>query len=94
MADKRKHVRTRITLKVKITHPLIGTVTFLTRDLSDNGMFVIIKGSPPPPVGEIVDAQILDVVDQPPVCRMRVVRLNNEGVGLVLCEDKNQAAGS
>ena len=34
------------------------------------------------------------MVDQSPVCRMKAVRLASDGIGLKLCEDNNQAAGS
>jgi len=86
LQEKRQHVRTQITLKTKITHPVLGAVTLLTRDISDSGMFLIIEGSPIPPIGEIVDVQILDIMDNPPVCKMKVVRLENNGIGLVLCD--------
>ena len=89
MEEKRRHIRTSINLKVRITHPGLGTVYFLTRDISNSGMFLVIEDAPSLPVGEIVDVQVLDVVDQPPVCRMKVGRLQNDGVGLMLYDNNN-----
>lgn len=86
MEEKRRYVRTQVNLKVNVTHPVLGSVNLLTRDISDNGMFVIIRGPALLPIGEIVNVQVLDVVDHPPVCRMKVVRLENGGVGLMLCD--------
>ena len=51
-------------------------------------MFLLIDGVPSLPVGEIVDVQVIGVVDHPPVCRMKVVRLEDDGMGLMLCDDE------
>lgn len=88
MKEKRRHIRTRVTLKTKITHPTSGSITLITRDISDNGMFLLVDSSPLLPVGEVVDVQIVGIVDHPPVCRMKVVRLENDGIGLMLCNDE------
>lgn len=88
MEEKRRYSRTQVKLKARIIHPRLGSVTFLTRDISHGGMFLVVGGSAPLPVGDLVDVQILDVVDDPPMCKMRVVRLEGEGIGLVLCDEE------
>lgn len=88
MQEKRRHVRTRVALETKITHKVSGSVTLLTRDISDNGMFLLVDGSPLLPVGEVVEVQITGIVDHPPVCRMKVVRMEDDGIGLILCADE------
>lgn len=88
MEDKRRYSRTQVKLKARIIHPKLGSVTFLTRDISHGGMFLVVGDSALPPVGDLVDVQILDVVDNPPMCKMKVVRLEDEGVGLVLCDEE------
>ena len=63
------------------------SVTLLTRDISGCGLFLIIDGSSLLSIGEIVDVQVLGVVDDPPVRRMKIVRMDSNGIGLVLYEN-------
>ena len=87
MQEKRQHIRTRVSLTTEIIHPVLGTVTLLTRDISDQGMYLVVGGTPIPPVGDIVDVQVVGIVDKPPVCRMKVVRLEDDGIGLMMCDN-------
>lgn len=86
MQEKRQYIRTRVTLTTKINHPVLGSITLLTRDISDRGMYLIVDGTPLPLIGDIVDMQVVGIVEKPPVCRMKVVRLENDGIGLMLCD--------
>ena len=91
MQDKRQHIRTRVSLTTKIIHPVLGSVTLLTRDISDGGMYLVVEGSPIPPIGDIVDVQLVGSVEKPPVCRMKVVRIEDDGIGLMLCDNSNDS---
>ncbi len=82
MSDKRQNIRTEVNLKLSITHPSFGTITAITRDISNGGTFVVLDGQRKLPIGSIVEAQILDSPLGAPVLRMRVVRHEGEGIGL------------
>lgn len=81
--NERSFARTRLRAAVKLTHPQIGDVSAHTRDISDGGAFVLAEGQELPAVGEIVDVQVQGLPgDDAPVVRMRVVRIDKEGIGL------------
>jgi c-di-GMP-binding flagellar brake protein YcgR len=82
MSDKRRHIRTAVHLKVNITHPSFGTVSAVTRDISNGGTFVVLENRYRPPVDSVVEVQVLDSPQGAPVLRMRVVRHEEEGIGL------------
>jgi len=44
--EKRRHISTSINLKVRIMHAVLGAVYFLTRDISNSGMFLVVEDSP------------------------------------------------
>lgn len=82
MHDKRQYIRTAVNIKVRVWHETIGTVMLTTRDVSDGGVFLITEGAPIPPVGTMVEGQVQGPVDDLPVVRMEVVRVEPTGIGL------------
>jgi hypothetical protein len=82
MSDKRDYVRTPFVCRIKICHESIGELEVKTRDVSDGGVFVLLEPDQVPPVGSVVTGQVQGLMDEAPVVRMEVVRVEPEGVGL------------
>ncbi len=89
MENKRKHIRTPISVKVKIWHDSIGSAVLTTRDVSDGGVFLITEGAPiVPPIGTVLKGQVQGPVEDLPIVQMKVVRMEPEGVGLKFLLDE------
>ena len=86
MTDKRKHERLPLSAKVKITHPAIGSVMVWTKDLSDGGVYLITNDIELPPIGSVVEGQVQGSMESPPVIKMKIVRVESDGVGLQFCD--------
>ena len=84
--ENRKHIRTRLTSSVKVIHPDVGTIEVKTRDISDGGIYLLSPITNLPPVGSQVKVQLIDTPFEAPVLDMRIVRLENEGIGLTFLE--------
>ena len=79
--DKRKHIRTSLQCKIKITHATSERIV-KTRDVSDGGVFVVLDADQIPPIGTIVTGQVQGLMDDAPILEMEVVRVEPSGVGL------------
>lgn len=82
MSEKRLHVRTPFSCKIKIQHESVGELIVKTRDISDGGVFVILEPEHVPPIGTIVTGQVQGLVGDAPALEMEVVRVEPTGVGL------------
>lgn len=82
MSDKRRYIRTPVSIKVRVWHDAIGSVVLTTRDVSDGGVFLITEGAPIPPVGTVVEGQVQGPVEDLPIVKMEIVRVEPTGVGL------------
>lgn len=80
--DKRRHIRTPLACRIKITHESLGEMIVKTRDISDGGVFVVLDPDQVPPVGTHVTGQVQGLMDDAPVLEMEVVRVEPAGVGL------------
>lgn len=81
--DGRKHPRTRLRALVTLNHPRTGEQRTHTRDISDTGAFLLNEGIVLPDLGEIVEVQVQGLPGDPaPIVRMRIVRIDKDGVGL------------
>lgn len=81
--NNRHFARTRLRAEVKLTHPRVGEQRAHTRDISEGGAYVMREGISVPELGEIIEVQVLGMSgDDAPVVRMRVVRIDRDGVGL------------
>lgn len=80
--DKRKHIRTPLQCKIKISHETFGEVIVKTLDISDGGIFVALDPDHIPPVGTIVTGQVLGLMEDAPILKMEVMRVESGGVGL------------
>lgn len=84
--DQRQHIRTKLTSNVRMTHPDIGTIEVKTRDISDGGIYILSKITNLPPVGSEVQVQLMDTPFEAPILDMKIVRLEDDGIGLQFIE--------
>jgi len=93
-ADKeqnRKSPRTRLRAAVTLKHPAVGEQHTHTRDISDGGAFVLTEGITMPELGEVVEVQVQGLPGEPaPIVRMRVVRIDKDGMGLEFVDPDDQ----
>ncbi|PVY75305.1 PilZ domain-containing protein [Tamilnaduibacter salinus] len=86
--DRRKHLRTPMTAKLLITHETLGEKIFLTRDISDSGVFVEVNDPEwLPAVGDRVRVQVQDMPVPAPIRAMKVVRYAEDGIGMQLVDE-------
>ncbi|GAB4344982.1 MAG: PilZ domain-containing protein [Gammaproteobacteria bacterium] len=90
MREKRRFVRTPISVQVKIWHESVGETVLTTRDVSDGGVFLVTAGHPVPPVGTIIQGQVQGPVEDLPVVAMEVVRVVPDGIGLRFLRDTDE----
>jgi hypothetical protein len=86
MNDKRQYARIPLSTRVKITHPSFGSVMVMTRNLSNGGVFLVTQGIALPPIGSILEGQVQDSPDEAPIVKMKIVREEAEGVGVMFCD--------
>ena len=84
MSNQRKHQRTPLKVKFKIWHESFGEAIVMTRDVSEGGVFLITEKTDVeiPPEGTVMRGQVQDVMEDPPMVVMEVVRIEPMGVGL------------
>ncbi|KMQ74174.1 PilZ domain-containing protein [Marinobacter subterrani] len=81
--DRREHMRTAMSAKVKVVHESLGEFIFSTRDISDGGVFIVVDVEPfAPQIGDRVTVQVQGLPVPAPVLDMVVVRKTNDGYGL------------
>ncbi|MBK8188459.1 MAG: PilZ domain-containing protein [Cellvibrio sp.] len=80
--EKRKHVRTPFTCRIKIIASDNTELSVKTRDISDGGVFVVLEPEQMPPIGTLVRGQVQGLLDNAPILQMEVVRVESNGVGL------------
>ncbi len=90
----RKYIRTKLRAEVKLSHPQLGELNLHTGDISDGGAYVFSGGNSLPSIGELVDVQVQGMGGgDAPILKMRVVRLDNHGIGLEFVDDVDNASG-
>ncbi|RYY04674.1 MAG: PilZ domain-containing protein [Gammaproteobacteria bacterium] len=80
--DKRRHIRTALACRIKISNASLGEIIVKTRDISDGGVFVVLDADLVPPIGTHVTGQVQGLMDDAPILEMEVVRVEPSGVGL------------
>lgn len=80
--DKRKHIRTQLQCKIKISHATFGDVIVKTMDISDGGVYVALDPEQIPPIGTVVKGQVQGLMDDAPILDMEVMRVDAKGIGL------------
>ncbi|HKJ22010.1 MAG TPA: PilZ domain-containing protein [Gammaproteobacteria bacterium] len=89
MTDRRRHLRTEASLRLKLTHPEIGSIVCTTQDISDSGAYLLSDNSEALPIGTVVTVQVQDAPQNVPVLYMRVVRHGSDGIGLEFIDPAN-----
>jgi len=84
MKEKREHERriSRLEMLIKVSNNQIMQLT--TQDISDGGIFVLVDASLLPAIGTEVTVMPVKPLKngKQPTIRARVVRHNNEGMGI------------
>jgi hypothetical protein len=89
MDNRRRHTRHPLEVDVKITHPDIGEKIVKTKNVSDSGLFILVEPENMPSPGEVVEGQIQDMLDDAPIVKMKIVRIEEEGLGLQFIEHED-----
>lgn len=84
--DSRQYPRTPIRLKVCLQMSERGEIFAVTRDISDGGLFILIDAEQMPPIGQEVRVQVQGLPNgmEAPWVKMRVVRTDSDGIGLMI----------
>lgn len=86
MTNKRDQLRQIVNAPVKLSHSVIGEIKAVTGDISNTGVFVSIENKPALPKGAHIKLQFLSSVYPNVSFNTRVVRVTNEGLGLVFVD--------
>ena len=84
--EKRQHIRTKLTSSVKLSHPDTGTIEVETKDISDGGVYLISSNASLPEAGSEVKVQLIDTPFEAPELDMKIIRLEDGGLGLAFLE--------
>lgn len=86
MADKRKQLRQLVNAQVLLSHSVFGEIKAFTSDISNTGVFVRINNKPTLPKGAHIKLQFLNSANPNVSFNTRVVRVTDEGFGLVFVD--------
>lgn len=84
--ERRRSHRRPITNRIQISHPFFGTAIAVTGNVSDSGMFLVISDVEFPPVDTVIELQALDLAENSPFLKAKIVREGPDGVGLMFCD--------
>ncbi|GEM_PF-3502112 len=82
MHELRFKPRFAMTMDVKISTPLEGDRVLVTKNISDSGMFLVGDSHLLPELGAIVDGEIQELIETVPIPKMKVVRVEPQGVAV------------
>lgn len=90
--EDRRYIRTKLRANIKLCHPDVGELLLQTADISDGGVYITTDEDQPLEEGAVVTVQVQGMGgDAAPVMSMRIVRMNNHGIGLeFVTEDAQQ----
>lgn len=78
-------------MRLQLSHPALGVMELLTRDISDGGVFALLEKELDLPMGEKVQVRSLglgaDQNETGELLTMRIVHQGKGGMGLQLIED-------
>lgn len=86
MAEKRQQLRQMVNAPVLLSHSVFGEIKALTGDISNTGVFVCINDKPKLPKGAHIKLQFLSSAYPNVSFNTRVVRVTDEGLGLVFVD--------
>ncbi len=89
--NNRRYPRTRLRAEVKLKHPEVGEQHSHTRDISEGGAFVLNENITLPALGEVIEVQVQGMPGEAaPIVRMKVVRIDREGIGLEFVRENSE----
>ena len=82
--DLRRHPRINIQMEVELIVPELGTITLQSGNLSNSGLFLCVEQSVTLQIGSEVHVRLKQALGdgEPPLVKARVVRIENQGIGL------------
>lgn len=80
MSNQRQHIRTPITLTVKVTRNN-KEEKLKTRDISDSGLYLCADTDDLWEIGSLIQVQVQGIPDAPSL-RAEIVRHDNKGMGI------------
>jgi len=84
--ERRGFARRLVNARVMLVNGSIGEIRAKTRDISDSGVFVVVKPAPKLPVGSHVKMHMLDSRQPNIAFNMKVVRTTAEGIGMMFID--------
>lgn len=87
--EQRRHPRFNIQMEVELIAPELGALTLQSGNLSNSGLFLCVEQSIPLQVGSEVCVRLKQALGdgEPPLVKARVVRVEEQGIGLQFDED-------
>ncbi len=86
MTNKRQQLRQLVNAPVKLSHSVFGEITAVTGNISNTGVFIRIDDKPTLPKGAHIKLQFMSSVYPNVSFNTRVVRVTDEGFGLVFVD--------
>jgi len=86
MADKRQQLRQMVNASVMLSHSVFGEIKAVTGDISNTGVFIKAGDKPHLPKGAHIKLQFLSSLYPNVIFNTRVVRVTDEGFGLVFVD--------
>ena len=86
MTNKRQQLRQIVNAPVKLSHSVFGEIKAVTGDISNTGVFIRVDDKPTLPKGAHIKLQFLSSVYPNVSFNTRVVRVIDEGFGLVFVD--------
>ncbi len=86
MRERRSHQRQRLDARVRLYHPVHGTLDGRIRDLSSGGMFVLLEEVPDIHPGNGDGRFQCKPMNMDAIFDMACIRLTEEGLALTFCE--------
>jgi len=86
MTDKRQQLRQLVNAPVKLSHSVFGEIKAVTGDISNTGVFINVEDKPSLPKGAHIKLQFSSSVYPNVSFNTRVVRVTDEGFGLVFVD--------
>lgn len=86
MTNKRQQLRQMVNAPVQLSHSVFGEIKAKTGDISNTGVFVLLEKKPVLPKGAHIKLQFLNSVYPDVIFNTRVVRVTEQGFGLVFVD--------
>lgn len=86
MTNKRRQLRHLVNAPVKLSHSTFGEIKAVTGDISNTGVFIRVDDKPTLPKGAHIKLQFLSSVYPNVSFNTRVVRVTDDGFGLVFVD--------